>query len=560
MHPRQVGSYITNVLLQGQEQLVASTKPHMITSDSLNKNLPFVFLPYYSLQCELPLENSGLNMIHFLTITKKSVFFSILISNNKIFIDCKVSVSQGRSNSFLDKQTKGEVKIVLHQKLRITMINIILFNIYGAFGKQQQDFPGGSAGKASAYNEGDPGSVLRSGRSPGEGNGNPFQYSYLEKSHGRRSLPLDFETKKAYTFKVEASNVHLDHRFHSAGPFKDTATVKISVLDVDEPPVFSRPLYTMEVYEDTPVGTIIGAVTAQDLDVGSSAIIQIVSAADRDLSPAGQQFSFKLSPEAAIKPNFTVRDFRNNTAGIETRRNGYSRRQQELYFLPVVIEDSSYPVQSSTNTMTIRVCRCDSDGTILSCNVEAIFLPVGLSTGALIAILLCIVILLAIVVLYVALRRQKKKDTLMTSKEDIRDNVIHYDDEGGGEEDTQAFDIGALRNPKVIEDNKIRRDIKPDSLCLPRQRPPVEDNTDIRDFIHQRLQEHDVDPTAPPYDSLATYAYEGSGSAADSLSSIESLTTEAEQDFNYLADWGPRFKVLADMFGEEESYTPDKVT
>uniref|UniRef100_A0A2K6TJ80 Cadherin-12 n=1 Tax=Saimiri boliviensis boliviensis TaxID=39432 RepID=A0A2K6TJ80_SAIBB len=485
---------------------------------------------------------------------------------------------------------------------------------------------------------------------PGDG-GNLFDIVTDEETQEgviKLKKPLDFETKKAYTFKVEASNLHLDHRFHSAGPFKDTATVKISVLDVDEPPVFSKPLYTMEVYEDTPVGTIIGAVTAQDLDVGSSAvryfidwksdgdsyftidgnegtiatnelldrestaqynfsiiaskvsnplltskvnilinvldvnefppeisvpyetavcenakpgqIIQIVSAADRDLSPAGQHFSFRLAPEAAIKPNFTVRDFRNNTAGIEARRNGYSRRQQELYFLPVIIEDSSYPVQSSTNTMTIRVCRCDSDGTILSCNVEAIFLPVGLSTGALIAILLCIIILLAIVVLYVALRRQKKKDTLMTSKEDIRDNVIHYDDEGGGEEDTQAFDIGALRNPKVIEENKIRRDIKPDSLCLPRQRPPVEDNTDIRDFIHQRLQENDLDPTAPPYDSLATYAYEGSGSVAESLSSIDSLTTEADQDYDYLTDWGPRFKVLADMFGEEESYNSDKVT
>uniref|UniRef100_A0A8C9FLH9 Uncharacterized protein n=1 Tax=Pavo cristatus TaxID=9049 RepID=A0A8C9FLH9_PAVCR len=62
-------------------------------------------------------------------------------------------------------------------------------------------------------------------------------------------------------------------------------------------------------------------------------------------------------------------------------------------------KDSSYPVQSSTNTMTIRVCRCDSDGSILSCNVEAIFLPVGLSTGALIAILLCIVILLGYLLL-----------------------------------------------------------------------------------------------------------------------------------------------------------------
>ncbi|KAI6074905.1 Cadherin-12 isoform X2 [Aix galericulata] len=293
---------------------------------------------------------------------------------------------------------------------------------------------------------------------PGDG-GNLFDITTDENTQEgviKLKKPLDFETKKAYTFKVEASNLHLDHRFHSVGPFKDTATVKINVLDMDEPPVFSKPMYTMEVYEDTPVGTIIGAVTAQDLDAGSSSVRKLVEIAVPYL------LNSKLKGKAII------------------------------------------------------------------------------------------------VVLYVALRRQKKKDTLMTSKEDIRDNVIHYDDEGGGEEDTQAFDIGALRNPKVIEDNKMRRDIKPDTLCFPRQRPPVEDNTDIRDFINQRLQENDVDPTAPPYDSLATYAYEGNGSVAESLSSIESLTTEADQDYDYLSDWGPRFKILADMFGEEESYNPDK--
>ena len=38
-------------------------------------------------------------------------------------------------------------------------------------------FPGGSDGKASAYNVGDPDSIPGSGRSPGEGNGNPLQYS-----------------------------------------------------------------------------------------------------------------------------------------------------------------------------------------------------------------------------------------------------------------------------------------------------------------------------------------------------------------------------------------------
>ena len=43
-----------------------------------------------------------------------------------------------------------------------------------------KDFPGGSEGKASAYNAGDLGSFPGSGRSPGEGNGNPLQYSCLE--------------------------------------------------------------------------------------------------------------------------------------------------------------------------------------------------------------------------------------------------------------------------------------------------------------------------------------------------------------------------------------------
>ena len=42
------------------------------------------------------------------------------------------------------------------------------------------NFPGGSDGKASAYNAGDPGSIPGWGRSPGEGNGNPLQYSHLE--------------------------------------------------------------------------------------------------------------------------------------------------------------------------------------------------------------------------------------------------------------------------------------------------------------------------------------------------------------------------------------------
>ena len=57
-------------------------------------------------------------------------------------------------------------------------------NIYAQY---SMDFPGGSDDKASAYNVGDLDSIPGSGRSPGEGNGNPLQYSCLEN-------PMDGET------------------------------------------------------------------------------------------------------------------------------------------------------------------------------------------------------------------------------------------------------------------------------------------------------------------------------------------------------------------------------
>jgi len=46
-------------------------------------------------------------------------------------------------------------------------------------------FPGGSGDKESACNVGDPDSIPGLGKPPGEGNGYPFQYSYLENSTDR---------------------------------------------------------------------------------------------------------------------------------------------------------------------------------------------------------------------------------------------------------------------------------------------------------------------------------------------------------------------------------------
>ena len=53
------------------------------------------------------------------------------------------------------------------------------------------DFPGGSDGKASAYNAREPGSIPGSGRSPGEGNGNLLQYSCPPQKRGAQCIPWE---------------------------------------------------------------------------------------------------------------------------------------------------------------------------------------------------------------------------------------------------------------------------------------------------------------------------------------------------------------------------------
>ncbi|MCI4390531.1 hypothetical protein PGIGA_G00123600 [Pangasianodon gigas] len=293
---------------------------------------------------------------------------------------------------------------------------------------------------------------------------------------------------------------------------------------------------------------------------GPGQVIETVSAVDKDEPPSGHRFFFSLTAEAAGNHNFTLRDNKDNTASILTKRGGFHRREQPLYRLPVLIVDSGSPSLSSTNTLSIRVCECDSDGAPQACGTEAFLLTAGLSTGALTAILACIMTLLVLVLLIVTVRRRKKEPLIVDDERDVRENIVRYDDEGGGEEDTEAFDMAALRHLNATRESKTRRDVTPDMPAVPtlyHTRPPpykmAPDNGVFREFIWERLKEADVDPSAPPYDSLQTYAFEGSGSAAQSLSSLESLSTDSEHNYDFLSDWGPRFKKLADLYGHSEA-------
>ena len=64
--------------------------------------------------------------------------------------------------------------------------------------KKLSGFPGGSDDKESACNSGDPGSIRGLGRSPGEGNGSPIQYSYLDN-------PMDRGTWRATVHAAAAA-------------------------------------------------------------------------------------------------------------------------------------------------------------------------------------------------------------------------------------------------------------------------------------------------------------------------------------------------------------------
>lgn len=104
---------------------------------------------------------------------------------------------------------------------------------------------------------------------------------------------------------------------------------------------------------------------------------------------------------------------------------------------------------------------------------------------------------------------------------------------------------------------------------------------DICGFLDGKKESCDKDPDTNPFDDVRHYAYEGEGNSEGSLSSLASCkssirtrllltgketgarsnspensstgTDDGDLKFNYLSNFGPRFRKLADMYGEEPS-------
>ena len=72
-----------------------------------------------------------------------------------------------------------EARVKSSHIIKTEFLSVLILKTASWF-KQDWGFPGGSDGKESACSAGDPDSIPGSGRSPGEGNGNPLQHSCLE--------------------------------------------------------------------------------------------------------------------------------------------------------------------------------------------------------------------------------------------------------------------------------------------------------------------------------------------------------------------------------------------
>uniref|UniRef100_A0AAX7TZ90 Cadherin domain-containing protein n=1 Tax=Astatotilapia calliptera TaxID=8154 RepID=A0AAX7TZ90_ASTCA len=375
--------------------------------------------------------------------------------------------------------------------------------------------------------------------------------------------PIDYESTRSFMLTVEAENeVTLVRGIHL--PRQSTATVSVRILDLNESPEFRPNPKSMRLEEGLSAGSMLTTFTAQDPDRYMRQTIRYSKMYDPanwlEINPANGQISTiaildRESPY--IKNNHYNVTFMASDNGEHAQlrlRIGFLA--SGLYEVPITITDSGNLPMSNTSYLRVKVCQCDHHGDCV--DMERI-IAAGLGTGAIIAILICIIILLVLVLLFVMWMKRRDKERqakqlLIDPEDDVRDNILKYDEEGGGEED-QDYDLSQLQQPDALEPECVKvgiRRLDERPLHHDHQYPlrsAAPHPGDIGDFIHEGLKAADNDPTAPPYDSLLVFDYEGSGSTAGSLSSLHSSSSCGDQDYDYLGDWGPRFRKLADLYG-----------
>uniref|UniRef100_A0A673L6S4 Cadherin-4 n=1 Tax=Sinocyclocheilus rhinocerous TaxID=307959 RepID=A0A673L6S4_9TELE len=363
----------------------------------------------------------------------------------------------------------------------------------------------------------------------------PANWLKINRTNGRITTTAVLDRESPYMKKnvYEATFLAVDN---GSPPATGTGTLQIYLIDVnDNMPVL------------VPQETLVCERSRHGYPVN-------ITASDLDSEPNAGPYVFELpSFPSSARRNWTISRLNGNYAQLKLR---IPYLEAGMYRVPILVSDSGNPPLSNTSVLKVKVCPCDENG---DCTVIGAVTVAGLGTGAIITILICIIILLSMVLFFVVWvkRREKERQTkplLIDPEDDVRDNILKYDEEGGGEED-QDYDLSQLQQPESLDHIMSKpagvRRVDERPVILESQypvRPTIPHPGDIGEFIIDGLRAADNDPTAPPYDSLLVFDYEGSGSTAGSVSSLDS-SSSGEQDYDYLNDWGPRFKKLADLYG-----------
>ncbi|MED6274145.1 hypothetical protein CHARACLAT_013520, partial [Characodon lateralis] len=431
---------------------------------------------------------------------------------------------------------------------------------------------------------------------------------------------LDFEKTSKHTLLVTVEN---EIPFVSPLP-TSTATVVVTVTDVNEPPIFDPQENQVSKREDLAEGSTVVQYTASDPDTArnqkvmysvisdpagwlnintSTGVITVRNKMDResvfvkenrytaligaydddpvpatgtgtlvivlqdvnDNAPTIEERKFSVCNKKPAPQLLTVTDIDgpgftspfsvrlHDSAKVNWTARMNGTKTGIILMLNSELESGEYSVAMSVSdnqglfqvsTVIASVCDCTGDEVVCK-DVRAAVAGMPIILGILAGVLL--LLMLVLLLLLFLRRRRREKEPPLLQDDDFRDNIFYYDEEGGGEDD-QDFDLGVLHRGLDNRPEVFRNDVVPAFMPAPIYKPLPANPDDIGNFIGDNLKAADNDPTAPPYDSLLVFDYEGAGSEAGSLSSLNS-SSDGDQDYDCLNDWGPRFKKLADMYG-----------
>uniref|UniRef100_A0A4W3JUX9 Cadherin domain-containing protein n=1 Tax=Callorhinchus milii TaxID=7868 RepID=A0A4W3JUX9_CALMI len=321
--------------------------------------------------------------------------------------------------------------------------------------------------------------------------------------------PLDFEKLNRYKIEVEA-----DNPTPGSWMTKTKAELLVTVLDVDEPPVFSHPFYSFSVSENQPADTQVGQVKAKDPDQTGGSFFRIAPdsgniytrvSLDREThawhnitvtaTEVSKGVSLMIHSQALVA--IKVLDVNDNAPRLkEDYRPFICERQGPGSLVQVVAavdddemttavrfhfslgtRDSNFTLSNNgdnTANVTVRLGgfnHKEQPRYRLPIVVSDNGRPSMSSTGSLdITVCPCdqageagdsmfvslslslslCLCLSAIVVLILYQKLQKKPVFAVMKPSEIQEQLVRYDEEGGGEMDTNSFDISVLNSLREL--------------------------------------------------------------------------------------------------------------